>query len=682
MAYLFPPTPAGALPPHVLRAFNFFKSLPERFIIWHHLAPWQPQAPDFLVLYEQQRALLVKVSPAAAGEAHPASQLLLLDNERPPLGAAERQVLQGFVQDLPARLQERLPGVVLFPNIPDKSVQLSRPADEPAGITWLGREALGADSAAWERLASAAPLLDPAAVERLRSAFSPEIVVCPSLSVRQPTPRRLEAGLTGFLLDYNQEAAVKADLDLPAEEQALARRFRLNLVNGVAGSGKSLILLYRLRLLHALYPGWRFLVLTHNRALNRDLQARFYRLNGGLPENITWETFYGWLYSHWPAQPKWIEPLGARRRMSFIRAVWLGLFKETPEISEELLRLEFDWIKDQLVFDRAAYLQAERRGRGVRLAPAQRELIYTAFERYQALLKDRKVVDWGDPPRRMWQFIQAGQVDLPEYEAVLVDEAQFFAPVWFEIVRRLVRPHSGHLFLSADPTQGFLRYGASWKSLGLDVRGHSYHLQRSYRTTRQILDFATLFYRQRLRREDAAEGGAANDPDDELVPDLLDMPGGVVPQVIPLDSPQDEITRVANEITSLVKQGVPRQDILVLHANWEGAGALISVLERKLGKLAAADPKEQYPGNYVRVTTLNAGTGLESPLVFLVGLHELFEEEQSLRLSDDDRQALIQENTRKVYMAATRAGQRLVFTYVGPLERSLAALLASPPAPG
>jgi superfamily I DNA/RNA helicase len=65
------------------------------------------------------------------------------------------------------------------------------------------------------------------------------------------------------------------------------------------------------------------------------------------------------------------------------------------------------------------------------------------------------------------------------------------------------------------------------------------------------------------------------------------------------------------------------------------------------------------------VTTLQAGTGLEAPIVFLAGLHQLFEEEQSLRLSDEEREALILENTRKVYMAATRAGQRLAFTYVG-----------------
>jgi ATP-dependent exoDNAse (exonuclease V) beta subunit len=50
--------------------------------------------------------------------------------------------------------------------------------------------------------------------------------------------------------------------------------------------------------------------------------------------------------------------------------------------------------------------------------------------------------------------------------------------------------------------------------------------------------------------------------------------------------------------------------------------------------------------------------------VFLVGVHQLFEQEQSVRLSDDERQELVRDNTRKLYMALTRAGQRVVL-YVG-----------------
>ena len=75
------------------------------------------------------------------------------------------------------------------------------------------------------------------------------------------------------------------------------------------------------------------------------------------------------------------------------------------------------------------------------------------------------------------------------------------------------------------------------------------------------------------------------------------------------------------------------------------------------------------------MTTINAGAGLESSIVFLVGLRLLFEEEQSLRLSDEEREGLIRDNTRKLYMAATRAGQRLVLTYSGELPEILKAAL-------
>lgn len=51
----------------------------------------------------------------------------------------------------------------------------------------------------------------------------------------------------------------------------------------------------------------------------------------------------------------------------------------------------------------------------------------------------------------------------------------------------------------------------------------------------------------------------------------------------------------------------------------------------------------------------------------------MFEAEQFLRLSDQERETLIRDNTRKLYMAITRAGQRLVLTFVGELPGVLKA---------
>ena len=49
----------------------------------------------------------------------------------------------------------------------------------------------------------------------------------------------------------------------------------------------------------------------------------------------------------------------------------------------------------------------------------------------------------------------------------------------------------------------------------------------------------------------------------------------------------------------------------------------------------------------------------------------VFEKEGSLRLSDEEKTELVQENTRKLYMAFTRAAQRLVLATVGDLPVSV-----------
>jgi superfamily I DNA/RNA helicase len=498
-------------------------------------------------------------------------------------------------------------------------------------------------------------------LEKVRQCFTPEVVVPAEMTVRMPVERRIEAGLTDYLLDYNQEIAVKSDLELPDDSQTLTKDFRLNIINGVAGSGKTLILLYRLRLLYHLYPNKHFLVLTHNRPLNHDMQSRFSRLEGELPENIEWYTFNGWCYHHWPAQPKWVDPLLLKERQKMIETTWRKHLKGTS-ISEAMLQGEIDWLKDQLPTKRSEYLSVDRRGRGFGLSAEQRQRMYDAIFAYQKALKARQALDWSDVPQRIWQFIETGKLQVPPYDVILVDEAQFFAPLWVKIIQRILNPRNGHLFLVADPTQGFLGRGTSWKSLGLEARGRTHLLHYSYRTTREIMQFATLLYRLRLAEEK---------DEDILAPDLLNMPNGPFPQIIPLTSPQDEIARIANEVADFVNRGYPKKHLLLLHVDGKGVSSLIRAVNNRLGKGAALDAKDTYPGDYVRVTTLNAGAGLESPIVFLAGVRQLFEEEQSLRLSDEEREIMIRDNTRKLYMAATRAGQRLLITYVGKLPDAL-----------
>ncbi len=650
MARILPEHPPQTLPAEVSRAFKALKLLPDDYLVWHHLAPWQQDVPDFLVRDAGGRVLLIKVSPARI-DANPSAQMLLLGEAPPPRGLREAEILESFVRALESPARQRICRVVLFPHIPHRRLEDVLP--EPLrAVRFVGREWMqrGAD---WNSLFASEPLPEDAWRE-LRQRFTPEAVVPADLTVRSRSVPLSSSPTADFLLDYDQERALKMDLWLPEEVRPLARDLHLTIVNGVAGSGKTLILLFRLRLLLQHFPTKRFLVLTHNRPLVRDIENRFCRLmkRDTSPPNVEWSTFMQWCRQHWPEEEE-PEVISIAARRALIREVWQEFYPDS--LAYERLLTEIDWLKDQLPMTRSQYLEVDRRGRGFGLTRVQRERMWQAIVEYQHRLRAQGKVDWGDLPRRVWKAMQEGSKDFPQYDFILVDEAQFFAPLWFAIIKRIMAPRA-HLFVAADPRQGFLRRGLAWKSLGLEARGRSFHLRRSYRSTQKIIEFADLFYRMRL----------GDDRDsDVLIPDIADVPVGVFPMLIPVQAAQDEIHVAVKEIAQWVKSGVPRQHILVLHARWEGAEAIRESLNRLLGKDVALDSRVTYPGNYIRVTTLDAGGGLEAPIVVLVGMHELIEIEQSMRLSDEEREELIRSHTRKLYMAFTRAGQRVVITWPG-----------------
>ncbi len=113
------------------------------------------------------------------------------------------------------------------------------------------------------------------------------------------------------------------------------------------------------------------------------------------------------------------------------------------------------------------------------------------------------------------------------------------------------------------------------------MRGRSFRLEKCYRTTREILDFASRMYQLRLPGDEEAI----------VALNIQHMPGGAPPQLIALDSEQDEITQVVNEIRMLRERDVLLEHMLVLHAEWQGVDRMLERLRREFGTAAVANPK-------------------------------------------------------------------------------------------
>ena len=242
--------------------------------------------------------------------------------------------------------------------------------------------------------------------------------------------------------------------------------------------------------------------------------------------------------------------------------------------------------------------------------------------------------------------------------------------MWLRALRSVLKPGIGRLLLAADPTQGFLKRRQSWVACGLDIRGRSTRLRRSYRNSRPILALAADFYRSRLGTEEETD---LNLPDEA---ELASAEPGESPHVVLLTSRQDEVARVINELKHYLAEGGDPEAVLVLVASGQRTGSVHDELAAALGAHRVGDARKSAALRAVRVCSIDAATGLEAPIVFLIGAAELLEKEADLQMAPEQREELRRDNTRRLYMAFTRAGLRLFITWVGKVPDILAGHLS------
>ncbi|MEO7101668.1 MAG: UvrD-helicase domain-containing protein [Luteolibacter sp.] len=666
MAKIIPAQPQGKPQKAFMAFFKTLKSLPDDFTAWLPLGKAEGRLPQVFLIWRGRHAFLIQVAETSQQLAETALQSdFFLQNEtlRPEdLGKTESDLLDRFVErscDELGPLEGEVPlkRLVIFPNVSEGTVdEVAMLRSEETETSYLGLHRVQASHFARRLEALAAAALPEPALTHLRRIFTPESVVPGSFVARTPLDRNTAGNLPGGFLDFDQEWCVKNDLDLGSGLGDLVDETptSVRLVTGVAGSGKSLVLLYRALLSARLHPEARVLVLTHNRPLRYELERRS-RFLAELPKNLSCSTFFQWAakcLGPWEEKMWW--PAEVERRL-------FRLKEDTPSLAKlttAFLAHEIGWIKDQRLLQKELYLDSDRAGRGTSLRGSQREEMWNLFHAYQHEMKNEGATDWHNIALR---FHEAAVVEkslrFPCYDAIFIDEAQFFAKAWFETVNAALRP-GGHLFLAADPTQGFLRRRQSWIAAGIEVRGRSTKLKQAYRNTRAILQFAREFYES--RRDPDENETDLNVPDDAQLAAIPEE--GDAPVILHVPTAQEEIARAANEALALRDGGLQPGKLLILHANSSLEHSLRLSLEKKLGagQVHDAGSGPIPAGAFCSVTTLNSATGLEAPVVILLGMDHLLEAEGDLRLSDEERRELRRDHTRKLYMGFTRAGQRLV----------------------
>lgn len=597
--------------------------------------------PDVLLAADDGRCWLVAIWDGDT------LQAALFDDLKKPALEDVARTLIAWRQEQAHVLGHPTPDLlILAPALPEAELPdgLWRQGDESIAVI-SQRACKRAVSLAQAILRVTGSVLAADTVARWRAAAVPEARL--DSPWKRKSIRRPEGGLAApLLLDYKQERCARLDLETDPAAESLARDLHLRVITGVAGCGKTLVLVHRAALLASHFPQARVLLVSFNRPLINDLRRRLARRQtAGRVECLT---FNQWLGRVARSPGEMVSGHEMLRWIERERPPLASLAK----LTSEWLRDELHWMCDHALVDEA-YLSAGRKGRGTRLNPRQRGDMLVLLQRFRAWLRQENRADWSEWPLSLRENPPAS-LKAESFDHLLIDEAQFFAPVWLDLLRSALKP-GGHLFLCADPTQGFLKRRMSWTEVGLDVRNRSHRLEKPYRSTRAILEFARAFYRARL-------------PDDEEplnlpAPEWLEtLEVGVPPVVQPGGAGQDLLRRLLHELRALLDGSVPPAHILVLVAGRSlSAATILQFINARLGAAMATSVRDDLaPHDSIGVAHLMAATGLERPIVFLLGTDDLIAAESNPLLSDEERAELRQHHTRLIYVGITRAMERVV----------------------
>ncbi|KGQ21516.1 3'-5' exonuclease [Thermus filiformis] len=430
----------------------------------------------------------------------------------------------------------------------------------------------------------------------------------------------------------------------PAQREAVERVFQGPArVTGPAGTGKTVVALHRAAALARRYPEEPLLLTTFNRFLASRLRSGLQRLLGEVPPNLTVENLHSLARR---LHEQHVGPVKLVKEEDY--GPWLLEAAQGLEYGKNFLLSEFAFADAWGLYTWEAYRGFPRTGRGVPLTARERLKLFGAFQKVWGRMENEGALTFNGLLHRLRQRAEEGA--LPRFRAVVVDEAQDLGPAELLLVRALAQEAPDSLFFALDPAQRIYKSPLSWQALGLEVRGRSIRLKVNYRTTREIAKRAEAVLPKEVEGE---------------MREVLSLLQGPEPEIRGFPTQEACQAELVRWLRWLLEQGVRPEEVAVLARVRKLAEGLAEGL-RRAGIPVVLLSDQEDPGEGVRLGTVHSAKGLEFRAVALFGANRgLFPLESLLREapSEADREALLAQERNLLYVAMSRARERLWVGY-------------------
>ncbi len=436
-------------------------------------------------------------------------------------------------------------------------------------------------------------------------------------------------------------------------------------VSGSAGTGKTIVALHRAAYLARTQPDARVLLATFSESLAHALRTQLRRLLGNQPrlgERIdvhSLEAIGLRLYKTHVGPATIADREVVREAIHGAASATIG-----HKFSPQFLTSEWDQVVDAWQLETwEAYRDVARLGRKTRLPEAQRQVLWSIFERVRAGLRERKVIT----PSEMFTSLAAAisKSKNAVFDFAVIDEAQDLGVAHLRFFAALGGNRPNALFFAGDLGQRIFQLPFSWKSLGVDIRGRSRTLRVNYRTSHQIRTQA-----------DRLLGPSVTDVDgnSEDRSDTVSVFNGPPPEIRSLASEDEEIETVGRWIAERVVTGVLPHEFGVFvrsAAQLDRARAAVDSVGIPFKFL---DEHVETTSGHISISTMHLAKGLEFRAVVVMACDDevIPSQERIETVGDDaDLQEVYDTERHLLYVACTRARDDLMISGVDPVSEFL-----------
>ena len=436
-------------------------------------------------------------------------------------------------------------------------------------------------------------------------------------------------------------------------------------VSGSAGTGKTIVALHRAAHLARKNPDARVLLTTFSDALASALQTLLNRLlchEPKLAERIDVYSF---------------SAIGQRLYKMHLGPAVLASRDETRKLlreasqavaghkfSQQFLVSEWEQVVDAWQLDGwEAYRDVARLGRKTRLPEAQRQVLWSIFERVRAGLQSENLITEACLFTTLAGVFASGK--RPSFDFAVVDEAQDIGVPQLRLLATLGAHHPNALFFAGDLGQRIFQQPFSWKSLGVDIRGRSRTLRVNYRTSHQI----------RLQA-DRLLGPAVIDVDgnSEDRSDTVSVFNGPPPSIRALKNERDETAAVASWLKEQLQAGVKPQEVGIFVRSAGQLDRAKAAAQEAGVRFKLLDDGSEVAAEHLSISTMHLAKGLEFRAVVIMACDDeiIPLQERIESVGDDaDLQEVYDTERQLLYVACTRARDALLVTSVEPASEFL-----------